>query len=157
MARTFQFKNLMVNIGASKAEEFGGGAAYCALGAGYSYPCGRFISPVIHAEVCRDTLQCGITPYCGYTPYKTCERTVIPDFENPYTPVVAQNTPVITDVNVLGVLKTDLNKALAEVERQEKILANAQTPQTLEEANMVEEELNMALQEVAAVKAKLKK
>ena len=87
---------------------------------------------------------------CGLTPQTGCGHL---------SPVIQiDNTSVIQNpAEILKVLKADLKTRLAEIEEQEKLLAESEAPQTLEEVEEIESQLKDALEEIGKTKNKMKK
>lgn len=63
----------------------------------------------------------------------------------------------MVQVQQLAALKQELKQALAEIEVQERAMAEAQMPKTLEEVQAVQVELEQAMKEVEALKHKMTK
>jgi hypothetical protein len=130
---TFRVKNLSVTL-----PEVGERVQYCTLGYTRLYTpcCGDWYS----GKVCfnRTTDPCG-----RWSPYVQDE---------PLTPVINPADEVAT----LELARTQLERALKAVEARGIELEQAMRPQTLEQAEALEQQLAEALKEVQAMKGKFK-
>jgi hypothetical protein len=156
IAKKFRFGNLVVNL----APGVGAGVCPhytikftpdCCLVPSkcqliWSYGCGIF-SPPCPAH------SCGWTHCLGGS--QPCFGSDLP-FEK-FSPLIQEVIPQITDHELIAVLRRDLEVALEAAKQQEAALTAAAKPQTLEEVVQIEKGLNKALEEVQAMKAKLKK
>jgi hypothetical protein len=115
-------------------------------------PCGNcsYLSPYIF-EITPWITR--ITPTCGVTRDPTITPTV--QF-TPQTPVVNQPGMVANPQN-LAELKAQLRQSLAQVEAQEQAMAESMKPQTVEEADMLEQKLTEALDELRQHKEALRR
>src|SRR5689334_9893398 len=122
------------------------------------HPCSLFAL----TKCAPDTRWChGCTfeiTYCLNGTRVDCHATIPPTWTDPISPV-AQLSPVIEQLNPegLAVLKAQLQETLDKVDAQQVVLNQQLAPQTLEDANLLEEKLNTALTEVRALKTQLKK
>jgi hypothetical protein len=96
-----------------------------------------------------------ITPTCGFSPDPITVQTTIVQ-TTPQTPVVNQPGMVASPQN-LAELKAQLRQSLAQVEAQEQAMAESMKPQTVEEADMLEQKLTEALDELRQHKEELRR
>ena len=75
----------------------------------------------------------------------------------PWTPLIPfQPIDILSDPAALAILKGQLQEALAKVQEQERIINEKMGPQTVEEAQALEKELEAALDEVKLQKEQLR-
>jgi hypothetical protein len=107
--------------------------------------------------MCTDCWSC--TKTCGNTCVctKTCLGSCVCTGAAPCTYKTYHSDNCSRELEGLSTLKAELIRKLAEIEEEEKKLAESMSPQTLEEAEMLEKKLTEALDEVKTMKAKFKK
>ena len=148
--RRFRVKNLMIHVMPEGGER---GGCQVTVGEMYRADCyrgtiipeydSRFCTPNCPEVVCKLPSvwdPCMILRYTG---------TVQPEWPKEWPP---EWPPEWSNAGNLAILKDQLKQALAEVERQEKIMAEIESPQTLEEIEALEQKLKEALEEVKARK-----
>jgi hypothetical protein len=180
MAKSFRFKNLMVNIVPEEGAEAKAELADLCLATKWcriptmgclmpSVACPRFISACQYPSYCVFGTPCafgtcGLPSVCPFGTHDMCPAPSRPDLtvtpftpQETYTPYQAMPADAVTQARELAELKKDLKETLTAIEAQERLMEQAQQPQTLEEVRELEGELERALKEVEAVKHKLTK
>lgn len=156
MSRMYRFNNLMVNVGEDVKPQtnlcFGTKwcrypTMACVFGTcGLPSPCAfgscGYRSPIVECPN-QSGIVCPGNSRIDPTEILTRYTDI---FENP-----------VVQVQQLAALKQELKQALAEIEVQERAMAEAQMPKTLEEVQAVQVELEQAMKEVEALKHKMTK
>jgi hypothetical protein len=153
----FRFKDLTINVVPERVGELGKcvGGTCPQFSLCRNFTCG-FITP------CRVWTKwgcgwgtCGILSPCQGITQIECQAVTLPDClggSRLDETIFQLDDPVLE----LGVLKQQLQAQLAQVEQLEKQQAEASRPQTLQEAEDLEQKLQGALEELRSIKRNLK-
>lgn len=145
MAR-FRVRDLMIQL--PQQAELQAPGAICWFTCHWFTPCHWFTCHWLTPHGCWPFLSCPNTIICG--PFS-------PDPCGVISPYVGVGPGEIVQPEDLAALKAQLQRALANIEEQEKALEERDRPQTLEQVEALEEKLKGALEELAARKAELGK
>jgi hypothetical protein len=143
----FKFKDLMIHV---LPEDASPAAAipHC-INCTLRYPCSNY--------PCSGPAECSGNPPSKYecTVMNPCTANCTPPASclNHSRGLMLES---ITEPQHLAILKAQLKQALADVERHERVLEEVMRPQTLQEAEQLEEKLKSALDELQKVKQGLK-
>jgi hypothetical protein len=162
MIMPFKVRDLMIDVAPGV-----GGVGFCRLGTCMMCtnqvtiitPCGKcsYFSPYAFELT---PLITRITPTCGFSrdPTIVFNPTIVFDEPVPIAPnqFMAQ-AGVVANPQNLAELKAQLRQSLAQVEAQEQAMAESMKPQTVEEADMLEQKLTEALDELRQHKEELRR
>lgn len=159
--KRFKIGNAVVNLGQIERANIPNPLCFYPSYCGYqsfnpTYCIYQSFEPITIPKIPLTLTGCGIN-------YSTLPQTTfITDKINPTellntTRVNAQGVGEVVDpLETLKMLKDDLKAQLVNVEMQEKQLEDAAKPQSLEEANALEDQLEAALNEVKTLKKVMK-
>lgn len=153
----FRFKDLTINVVPENVGELGKcvGGTCPQFSLCRNFTCG-FVTPCrVWTKVGCDFLSCGFLSPCRGVTFIECEAVTIPNClgGSRLDETIFQFEDPVRD---LGVLKQQLQAQLAQVEQLEKQQVEAARPQTLQEAEDLEQKLQGALEELQSIKRNLK-